>query len=58
MYFWVDGIYFNVRLDDSRSCILMIMAADRYGNKELLAISDGHKESKISWRELLLDLSI
>ncbi len=56
VYFWVDGIYFNVRLDNSRSCILMIMAADRYGNKELLAISDGHRESKISWRELLLDL--
>lgn len=30
VYFWVDGIYFNVRLDDNRSCILTIMAADRY----------------------------
>jgi len=35
VYFWVDGIYFNVRLDDS-SCILTVMAADKYGNKELL----------------------
>jgi len=56
VYFWVDGIYFNVRLDDSRSCILTIMAADKYGNKELLAVSDGYRESKISWKELLLDL--
>jgi len=56
VYFWVDGIYFNVRLDDSRSCILIIMAADEYGNKELLTVSDGYRESKISWRELLLDL--
>jgi len=55
-YFWVDGIYFNVRLDDDRSCILVIMAADRYGNKELLAVSDGYRESSLGWRELLLDL--
>ena len=56
VYFWVDGIYFNVRLDTERSCILVIMAADEHGNKELVAVSDGYRESKISWRELLLDL--
>ena len=32
------------------------MAADKYGSKELVAVSDGYRESKISWRELLLDL--
>ena len=56
VYFWADGIYFNVRLDDSRSCILIIMAADKYGNKELVAVSDGYRESTISWKEMLLDL--
>ena len=56
VYFWVDGIYFNVRLDDSHSCILVIMAADRHGNKELLAVTDGYRESKIGWEEILLDL--
>ena len=56
VYFWVDGIYFNVRLDTERSCMLVIMAADKYGNKELVAVSDGYRESKTSWRELLLDL--
>jgi len=56
VYFWVDGIYFNVRLDDERSCILIIIGADRYGNKELVAVSDGYRESKISWKEILLDL--
>jgi len=56
VYFWVDGIYFNVRLDDNRSCILIIMAADKYGNKELLAVADGYRESKIGWKEILLDL--
>jgi len=58
VYFWVDGIYFNVRLDDNRSCILVIMAADRHGNKELLAVQDGYRESKEGWREMLLDLKI
>ena len=56
VYFWVDGVYFNVRLEDDRSCILIIMAADKDGNKELLAVSDGYRESKIAWKELLLDL--
>lgn len=36
VYFWVDGVYFNVRLEDDRSCILIIIAADKQGNKELL----------------------
>lgn len=56
VYFWVDGIYFNVRLDAERSCILVIMAADEDGNKELLAVSDGFRESKTAWKEILLDL--
>jgi transposase-like protein len=56
VYFWVDGIHVNVRLDEERSCILMIMGADEKGNKELVAVSDGYRESKASWREILLDL--
>ena len=32
------------------------MGADAQGNKELIAISDGYRESKIAWREMLLDL--
>jgi len=55
-YFWIDGIHFNVRLDDDKSCILVIMGADSQGNKEFIAVSDGHRESKISWKEALLDL--
>jgi putative transposase len=55
-YFWIDGIHFNVRLEDDRCCILVIMGADSEGNKELVAVSDGYRESKLSWKELLLDL--
>ena len=56
VYFWVDGIHFNIRLEEERSCILVVMGADATGKKELLAVSDGYRESKASWREILLDL--
>ena len=56
VYIWADGIYFNVRCDDTTSCILVILAADDKGNKELLAVSDGFRESKQSWIEMLLEL--
>ena len=56
VYFWADGLHVNVRLDDERSCILVIMGADEQGHKELVAVSDGYRESTASWRELLLDL--
>ena len=44
------------RLDEERSCILVIMGADEHGNKELVAVSDGYRESTASWREMLLEL--
>ncbi len=56
VYMWADGIHVNVRLDEEASCILAIMGADAKGKKELLAVSDGYRESKVSWREMLLDL--
>jgi len=56
VYLWADGVYFNVRLDDCSPCILVIIAADDEGNKELLAVMDGERESELSWTELLVDL--
>jgi transposase-like protein len=56
VYFWADGIYFNVRLDDDRPCMLVIMGATEDGTKELVGILDGERESTLSWKELLLDL--
>ena len=56
VYFWADAIHLNVRLEKERPCILVIMAADKDGNKELLAINNGLSESKIGWKDLLLDL--
>ena len=54
VYIWADGVYFNIRLDDSRQCILVLMGATAEGKKELIAIQDGQRESEQSWKELLL----
>jgi transposase-like protein len=56
VYFWVDGIYFNVRLTDDRPCFLVIMGTREDGTKELVAVGDGERESKLSWKEVLRDL--
>jgi putative transposase len=57
VYVWADGIHFNIRLeepDNNRQCILVLMGATADGKKELIAITDGYRESSDSWRELLL----
>lgn len=56
VYFWVDGIHFNIRLEEDRQCILVIIGATADGKKELLAVHDGTRESEQSWKEVLLDL--
>ncbi len=59
VYVWADGIHFNVRLEsieNRRQCILVLMGATATGKKELIAITDGYRESEESWRELLLDV--
>ena len=56
VYMWVDAIYFNVRLEDDRACILVILGATADGKKELVAIHDGERESELSWLETLNDL--
>ncbi len=55
-YWWVDGIHFNIRLEEDRQCILVVMGATESGKKELIAVADGLRESEQSWTELLLDL--
>lgn len=59
VYIWADGIYVNVRLEDDankKQCMLVVMGATRDGQKELLAIQDGYRESESSWSDVLLDL--
>jgi putative transposase len=55
VYVWADGVYFNIRLEDDRACILVLMGATADGKKELIAVADGYRESEQSWTSLLLD---
>ena len=56
VYVWADGIHTNIRLEEDRQCILVLMGATKDGKKELIAMTDGHRESAQSWSELLLDV--
>jgi transposase-like protein len=56
VYLWVDGIYSGLRADDQRLCALVVIGVNERGQKKLLAIEDGVRESKQSWREVLLEL--
>ena len=56
VYVWADGVHFNIRLEEDRQCILVLMGATPEGKKELIAIADGYRESAQSWKELLLDV--
>ena len=56
IYFWVDGIHVQARLEDTTQCLLIIIGATPEGRKELVGLTDGVRESAQSWRELLLDL--
>src|SRR5262249_39478444 len=55
VYVWADGVHFNIRLEEDRQCILVLMGATADGHKELIALGDGFRESEQSWKALLLD---
>ena len=56
VYLWADAVYFNVRLQKDRPCVLVVVGATEDGHKELLAIQHGERESHLSWLHLLQDL--
>ncbi len=56
VYLWADGIHFNVRLEEARLCVLVIVGVRSDGTKELVSITDGHRESTESWADVLRDL--
>jgi len=56
VYVWVDGVHFNIRLEDERLCTLVMLGVRPDGTKELIAVEDGYRESTASWAALLRDL--
>ena len=56
VYWWVDGIHFNIRLEEDRLCCLVIIGVRPDGTKELVGLADGYRESAESWADLLRSL--
>jgi transposase-like protein len=55
VYVWADGVHVNVRLEEHRLCLLVLVGVRIDGHKELIAITDGYRESTESWADLLRD---
>lgn len=56
VYFWADGIHLNVRGEENRLCLLVIVGVTESGHKELVAMEDGYRESAESWVSVLRSL--
>lgn len=57
VYWWADGIHTGLRSEHSDGqCLLVILGVTPEGGKQRIAIGDGYRESKESWKEILLDL--
>jgi putative transposase len=55
VYVWADGIHLNVRLEEAKACVLVLVGVRADGSKELVALKDGYRESGESWADLLRD---
>lgn len=53
VYIWADGVYSNVRMDQDKLCLLVIIGVTAQGKKELIAVDDGYRESTASWVTVL-----
>jgi transposase-like protein len=55
VYLWADGVHLNIRLDEEKLCLLVLIGVRVDGTKELVALTDGYRESTGSWADLLRD---
>jgi transposase-like protein len=53
VYLWADGIHVNIRLEEHKLCLLVLIGVRADGRKELIALADGYRESAESWADLL-----
>jgi putative transposase len=57
VYMWVDGVNVQIRLgEDKKVCLLVIIGVTDTGEKELLAVHPGYRESAESWATVLRSL--
>jgi putative transposase len=58
VYFWVDGIHVQARLEDAAQCFVVIIGATPEGKKEVVGLIDGVRESAQSWRAMGPELAV
>ena len=56
VYLWADGLYLKAGLEREKTVVLVILGVRADGVKELLAMTEGYRESTTSWAEVLRDL--
>jgi transposase-like protein len=57
VYLFADGVHVSVRLgEDKKLCLLVLIGVAENGEKHLLAVEPGYRESKDSWGTVLRDL--
>jgi len=56
VYLWVDGVYVKAGLEKDKAAMLVVLAALRDGQKVILAVESGYRESTESWAAILRDL--
>lgn len=56
VYLWADGIYVKAGLEREKAALLVLIGALSNGEKVILAIESGYRESSESWGALLRDL--
>ena len=56
VYLWADGVYVKAGLDTSKAALLVLIGADAAGEKTVLAVVSGQRESTESWAAVLRDL--
>lgn len=49
MFVWAVGLHPKVRLGQAYSCVLVLMGVRADGRKELIALTEGLRESTESW---------
>ncbi|WP_416986173.1 IS256 family transposase [Streptomyces sp. T028] len=55
VYVWADGIHLKIRLQEAKASVLVLMGVRTDGTKELIAMTDGYRESAEAWASLLRD---
>jgi transposase-like protein len=55
VYLWADGVHVNIRLEEHKLCLLVMIGVRADGRKELIALAEGYRESTESWADLLRD---